>query len=81
MSFLDDAEAFMKQRQGATPETPEAFLMTENSREQFAKELRSLYENASWPEIYKAIDWVMNACEAPYDKKIVLQKIRTKLED
>ena len=81
MSFLDDAQAFMKQREPASTEAPEAFLTTEKSREQFAKELRSLYENASWPEIYKAIDWVMNACDAPYDKKIVLQKIRIKLED
>ena len=84
MSFFDDAQAFMKQKESQKPiKTNESndFLLTEESKEQFANELRSLYENATWPEIYKAIDWVMEQCEKPYDKKVILAKIRIKLED
>jgi len=85
MSFFDDAQAFMKQKksseQAVSEERSDDFLMTEKSKEAFANELRSLYENATWPEIYRAIDWVMEICEKPYDKKVVLAKIRIKLED
>ena len=81
MSFLDDAQAFMQKKNNQTVLAADDFLMTEKSKEQFAQELRSLYENATWPEIYRAIDWVMDTCEKPYDKKLVLEKIRIKLED
>ena len=84
MSFFDDAQAFMKQKESQNPtkvNESNDFLLTEQSKEQFANELRSLYENATWPEIYKAIDWVKEQCEKPYDKKVILTKIRIKLED
>ena len=81
MSFLDDAQNFIKQKQEKETVVADDFLMTEKSREQFAHELRTLYENATWMEIYRAIDWVMEACEKPYEKKCVLEKIRIKLED
>ena len=84
MSFFDDAQAFMKQKkstESTSSDEVEAFLSTEKSREQFAHELRTLYENATWSEIYKAIDWVIENCEPPYDKKNILTKIRIKLED
>ena len=82
MSFLDDAEQFMKQKQQQkSSSTPSDFLMTPASRTAFEKELRELYGNATWNEINKAIDWGMEVMEKPYDKKLFLQKIRVKLED
>ncbi len=81
MSFLDDAQAFLKQKQ-SQKETPASdFLETPESRQALEKELRELYENATWNEIAKAIDWGMEVMEKPYDKKTFLQKIRIKLED
>ena len=82
MSFLDDANAFMKaKKQSEEPAVDEGFLMSQKSVEQFANELRSLYENATWQEIYKAIDWIKETEDSPYDKNAVLKKIRIKLED
>ena len=81
MSFFEDAQAFMKQKNAEESAVTDDFLITEKSKEQFAQELRTLYENATWPEIYRAIDWVMDVCEKPYDQKVVLEKIRIKLED
>ncbi|MBQ4472526.1 MAG: hypothetical protein II942_04735 [Alphaproteobacteria bacterium] len=81
MSFLDEAQDFLKKKQ--SQQTPEAsdFLETPESRSAFEKELRDLYENATWNEINKAIDWGMEVMEKPYNKKLFLQKIRVKLED
>ena len=81
MSFLDDAQAFLKQKQDLNTEPKSNFLETPESRAAFEKELRELYENATWNEIGKAIDWGMEVMEKPYDKKTFLQKIRVKLED
>lgn len=82
MSFLDDAAQFTAKRQTEHEESQATlFLTTEASREAFAKELRELYENATWNEINRAIDWGMEVMEKPYDKKLFLQKIRVKLED
>ena len=82
MSFLEDAQNFMKNKNHETaPDTSSAFLETPESRASFEKELRELYENATWNEINKAIDWGMEVMEKPYDKKLFLQKIRIKLED
>ena len=82
MSFLDDANAFMKaKKQEEKLETDKGFLVDEKSVEQFANELRSLYENATWQEIYKAIDWIKETQDAPYDKNTVMKKIRVRLED
>ena len=86
MSFLDDAQNFLKQKQQKSPSSNSGFLETPESRTAFEKELRELYENATWNEINKAIDnkaidWGMEVMEPPYDKKIFLQKIRVKLED
>ena len=83
MSFLDDAQAFLKQKQSEQnfPTSGAAFLETPESRQAFEKELRDLYENATWNEIQKAIDWGMEVMEKPYNKKTFLQKIRIKLED
>ena len=81
MSFLDDAQNFLKQKQTAETSKKTGFLETNESRIAFEKELRELYENATWNEINKAIDWGMEVMEKPYDKKIFLQKIRVKLED
>ena len=81
MSFFDDAQNFLKQKQQETPQNTNDFLQTPESRAAFEKELRDLYENATWNEINKAIDWGMEVMEKPYDKKLFLQKIRIKLED
>ena len=81
MSFLDDAQDFLKQKQPSKPTETSGFLETSESRSAFEKELRDLYENATWNEISKAIDWGMEVMEKPYDKKTFLQKIRVKLED
>jgi len=82
MSFLDDAAKFTAQKQAQQSAVSETdFLSTPESRAAFEKELRDLYENATWNEINKAIDWGMEVMEKPYDKKLFLQKIRVKLED
>ena len=82
MSFLDDAAKFTAQKQAQQPAVSETdFLSTPESRAAFEKELRDLYENATWNEINKAIDWGMEVMDKPYDKKLFLQKIRVKLED
>ena len=82
MSFLDDAQNFLKNKQQEqNVSTTKGFLETPESRTAFEKELRELYENATWNEINKAIDWGMEVMDRPYDKKIFLQKIRVKLED
>jgi len=82
MSFFDDAAKFTTERH-ATQKNPHesGFLTTEQSREAFAKELREIYENATWTEINRAIDWGMEMMEKPFDKKTFLAKIRIKLED
>ena len=81
MSFLDDAQNFLKQKQKTENTETSDFLTTPESRAAFEKELRDLYENATWNEINNAIDWGMEVMEKPYDKKTFLQKIRIKLED
>ena len=81
MSFLDDAQDFLKKKQSQEPPEISDFLTTPESRAAFEKELRDLYENATWNEINKAIDWGMEVMEKPYNKKLFLQKIRVKLED
>ena len=81
MSFLDDAQNFLKQKHSNEATDTAGFLETPESRTAFEKELRELYENATWNEINKAIDWGMEVMEKPYNKKTFLQKIRVKLED
>jgi hypothetical protein len=81
MSFLEDAQNFIKQKQQITHPEQSDFLTTPQSRTDFEKELRELYENATWNEINKAIDWGMETMEKPYNKALFLKKIRIKLED
>lgn len=81
MSFLDDAQNFLKQKKATETSKTSGFLKTPESRADLEKELRELYENATWNEINKAIDWGMEVMEKPYDKKTFLAKIRVKLED
>lgn len=81
MSFLDDAQNFIKQKQTNISPQQNDFLTTPQSRSAFEKELRELYENATWNEINKAIDWGMETMEKPYNKDLFLKKIRIKLED
>ena len=51
MSFLDDAQTFLKQKQNQQAQEQSDFLETSASREAFEKELRELYENATWNKI------------------------------
>ena len=81
MSFLEDAQKFLDQKKEQDSQPASHFLETPESRTAFEKELRDLYENATWNEINQAIDWGMEVMEKPYDKKLFLQKIRVKLED
>lgn len=80
MNLFEEAAAFMAQKQ-KTENTESGFLTTPTSREDFVRELKMMYDNATNMEIEKALDWVMEQLPAPYDKKQVLQKIRVKLED
>ncbi len=80
MNLFEEAAAFMAQKQKSEPENNH-FLATPESRENFIRELKIMYDNATNMEIEKALDWVMEQLAAPYDKKQVLQKIRVKLED
>ena len=72
---------FIKQKQTNISPQQNDFLTTPQSRSAFEKELRELYENATWNEINKAIDWGMETMEKPYNKDLFLKKIRIKLED
>ena len=73
MSLFDDAAAFMKNR---TPEKK-----ADDSREILIQKLRHEFENASRPEIEKALDRLSQQGEIPDDFTEVLKKVRIWLED
>ena len=81
MSFLEEAAAFTAQKEAQQSQKLPTFLSTSALRESFEKEVRDLYENATWVEIRRAIDWGIEHIDPPYDKKQFLEKIRIKLED
>ena len=80
MNLFEEAAAFMAHKKQEQPKE-NTFLTTPESRENFIRELKMMYDNATNMEIEKALDWVMEQLPTPYDKKQVLQKIRVKLED
>jgi len=72
MSLFDDAAAFMKNR---TPKKED------NLRENLIQKLRHEFENASRPEIERALDKLSEQGEIPTDFTEVLKKVRIWLED
>ena len=79
MNIFEEAAAFMKNH--PTHEEANHFLQTPESREQFIRELKMIYDNATNREIEKAVDWVLENNQPPYQKEIILKLIRPKLED
>jgi hypothetical protein len=62
-------------------EPEQSFLSTTESKESFIRELKMIYENATNTEIERALNWVMEQFNPPYNKSEILKKIRIKLED
>lgn len=80
MNLFEEAQKFMATRQ--KPIEPEqSFLSTTESKESFIRELKMIYENATNTEIERALNWVMEQFNPPYNKSEILKKIRIKLED
>ena len=73
MSLFDEAAAFMKNR---TPEKEK-----KETREDLIQKLRHEFENASRPEIEKALARLEEQGELPADFAVVLKKVRIWLED
>ncbi len=80
MNLFEEAQKFMATRQKPI-ETEQSFLSTNESKENFIKELKIIYENATNTEIERALNWVMEQFSPPYNKSEILKKIRIKLED
>lgn len=81
MSFLDDAQAFLKSRTPVSDDENILHLDTTDEIDAFILTMRRLYENATETEIRRALNQVMDDLDRPFDKKIFLQKMRVKLED
>ncbi|NCB49807.1 MAG: hypothetical protein EOM53_03920 [Alphaproteobacteria bacterium] len=81
MSFLSDAEEFMKKR---IPEGTYDETIPFNSTEEKNALIRTLclkYPNASMHEIEHALEQMQDKFDPPYPKKEVMQFLRIKLED
>ena len=73
MSLFEEAAAFMKNK---TPQKE-----ADNEREILIQKLRHEFENASRPEIEKALDRLNERGEMSADFAEVLKKVRIWLED
>lgn len=80
MNLFEEAQKFMATHQPKNEEFSD-FLSTPSAKEAFIRELKIIYDNATNAEIEKALDWVMEQFNPPYNKQDILKKIRVKLED
>jgi len=80
MSWLEEAQQKIKQKQEATAEQSFAPENREQ-REQLVKRLKMLYDNATEREIEKAIDDALDKFTPPYEEKAFMTFLRAKLED
>ena len=81
MSWLEEAQQIVKQKQKQKATNETFSLETEIQRETLVDRLKMLYDNATEREINKAIDDALDTFNAPYEEKVFMNFLRTKLED
>lgn len=81
MSFLDDAEAFMKNRTPVTDADIRISLKTPDECESVKKRLRQLYDSATEREIDRVIDLARDHFSNQPTSKEFYEFARVKLED
>ncbi len=80
MSWLDEAQAIIKNKQNVGDESDFA-PNTADGREKLTRRLKTLYDNATEREIDKAVDDALDRFDAPYNEKAFIAFLQTKLED
>ena len=80
MNLFEEAQKFMANRP-KQEQFQQDFLTTPDSQQSFIRELKMIYDHATNTEIERALNWVMQQFNPPYDKQEILKKIRVKLED
>lgn len=81
MSWLKEAQQIVKQKQNQKNANETFSLETEVQREMLVNRLKMLYDNATEREINKAIDDALDTFNTPYEEKVFMNFLRTKLED
>ena len=81
MSWLDEARQIVKEKQNKTTTNETFSPETEVQREILVNRLKMLYDNATEREINKAIDDALDSLDTPYEEKVFMKFLRTKLED
>ena len=81
MSWLDEARQIVKEKQKQTITNETFSPETEVQREILVNRLKMLYDNATEREINKAIDDALDNLAPPYEEKVFMKFLRTKLED
>lgn len=83
MNLWEEAAAFQAARASqASDKAPEVFDPRDSSAmEALIAELRHLYDNATRQEVERALESVLEILDPPYQKKDILKKIQSKLED
>lgn len=81
MSWLEEAQQKIKQKQTDTQTDSGFFPADDDEREKLINRLKMLYDNATEREINKAIDEALDRFDPPYDEKTFMNFLRVKLED
>lgn len=81
MSWLEEAQQKIKQKQTDTQTGGGFFPADDGEREKLINRLKMLYDNATEREINKAIDEALDKFDPPYDEKAFMNFLRVKLED
>lgn len=80
MSFLEDAQNFMKNKHSKEPTTTWNPIDPQE-RARLFDTCHYLYENATNQEIERAIERVLEELDTPYEQTVFMKKLRTYLED
>ncbi len=81
MSWLEEAQQKIKQKQ-ENARTEDTFCPDNSEeREKLVNRLKMMYDNATEREINKALDEALEKFDPPYDEKDFMFFLRTKLED
>ena len=81
MSWLEEAQQKIKQKQENT-RTEDTFCPDNSEeREKLVNRLKMMYDNETEREINKALDEALEKFDPPYDEKDFMFFLRTKLED
>lgn len=81
MSWLEEAQQKIKQKQTDIQTDSGFFPADDGEREKLINRLKMLYDNATEREINKAIDEALDRFDQPYDEKAFMNFLRVKLED